>query len=120
VAVVTIVRQDQIRRRPFLGEALEGFLELFAGEWEEAVTELRDSNPLPGGSPQEPARATSRFALAHGVGAEDDPRNLNGSSERQKRQNETATADLEIVGVRAQAEQLEWRAASREQLKNAH
>src|SRR5690242_19467712 len=100
------VREDEVRGHARF-QVFEVFLDLYAFEREKTVSKIEDfDRPL--GSPfEEKGGAAPRFALAIGPGAKDDPINVDVPARSEQLQDSAATADLNVVGMGAQAKNLQ-------------
>ena len=103
VPIVAIVREDEIRRKLLL-QLLEAILHFPAPRRQEPVAELVDEDRLVFHAGQQGVGALERLALARRLAAEDDP--VEGHLPRLPDQlgDRAAAADLDVVGMRAHAQ----------------
>ena len=105
MSVALPVGQDQ-RRLEIAFDRLEAILDVSALEREISVAEVQDIDLFFSDALKEGGRAVARLGSARAGTAEDDPSHYEIGNLCGETQNCSAAADLDVVGMRAQAEQL--------------
>jgi hypothetical protein len=116
--VIPRMGEDNVRRQASF-QGLEVLLDPSAFKWKKTVTKIEDFDVPRSSAFQEQGGTVSSFALAVSSGAEDHPVKMEVSASSQQLQDGAATADLNVVGMRTKAEDLQ-RPASILEVKSKH
>src|SRR4051812_6013571 len=102
-----MMRENQIGLRKGF-ERFECLLDVGVGSGEKAVSESRDSDLIARSTRQEALRARAQLALSLGRATEHDPGDVNRPILGQKREQRSAAADIDVIAMRAEAENMSW------------
>src|SRR4029079_7453030 len=109
VAVVTIVSKDQVRIQVLvLLQLFQRFLDLGPVVGKETVAKSLYDDFLALCLFKKELRAGSGLPLAFRIRAENNPADIHIRIAGKQLQNGTAAANLDVIGVRSQAQHLEW------------
>ena len=91
------------------GDAFEGFLYLRELRWKVSIPECVHADRFGGCGPQKLSRSPHCFPLADSCGTPDNPAELGPRSSSRQLEERCAAADLDVIGMSAQAEDSESR-----------
>src|SRR5262245_50735985 len=104
--VFAVMGEDDVRLHALLLQRLKGLFDLRPLIRKEAVAERMDRTELSAGSFEELLSARLGFGATGPRAAKDDPMHFHVGKLRHELEHRAAAADLDIVGVRAEAEHL--------------
>src|ERR1700693_1172342 len=105
VTVVTIMSEDDVRRKPFL-EVFEVFFDLGSAVRKKTIAKIFDYDCLLARSLQKQSGAFEGFFLPYAAGTQHDPVEFQIGVLLEPAKNGAAATDFNIIGMRAQAQDL--------------